>query len=1112
MRGSLAIIASIATSVIGFLANKHFFTTAPPDSYLELALFLSLIHQSSCHISGRISKKLGIYYPLDKNDQCIWAVSWSNAVALTLEYWSIALLPIGVFQTLWMLIDPCIAVLRSSSPHILSVWVFRGILLLGAALVSADTIAGMNVTMSLVVVAAILFRSVSSARPPKAHRIDDLGTSYGHLAFLITIGTMMIVAYKREYFAQPEHANSNWSMPSLIFITSVLAVGGNYYRRVLDCMVSGTILQVVSTGTAAIVLVLAFTMEQDGWPPDFHMSSQSPVAIGIILAMVGAVGGIYCQIKEESIEIVSTGKGYSRVDAYKGLLSTCTVARRSKWGTRASYCWQAAAWCFLLGSVIKRSKIEGHGCTFGGHRTGWECRSLYDASIETQYSLPYEEEAVTFRVSANARPRRLTDPTFYERTPIHPARPRNQFVSSGPSAGSTPILSILTVTKNPKPLFESNTAAFVLQQSLQPFRWVIVNDHTDIPEAMAMLTRVAASDPRIVLVNNTGNPGISNARNVARQHSNAKYEVCLDDDDLRELVSLEQAVWLLETNPHLAIVCWYMLSFGRYQDTTLSGPHTGSRQLSGNRIFSGSLYRRSASVNCSYDPALNNGGDDYDYWLCLAANGNWGATIPEFSYWYRVGSGHTWTNLLSNWDDTFAYIRSKYPSLTSETWPAHDIPPSQPSETVRWERPFDNTIASMSENSALVLIDSFGGNVSGRRTLQMVGDLARLGWRVTVAAVLHDSEEIRPEYYMYTHDVFSLPLFLRTADFPRFLIYLAESRGVKAFVLTESAFGYEALPSLVGRLPDNTMVYDYIHSIDAGPQSGGFAAMSAYSGKYIYRTLAANAHVRDFIINRGRNPESVYILDRGIDTAHLKYPQDNSRARMRAFQSAPIGVAGACVVAYTSSVINAPVVVEVASALASLLGRRKLLMFPLHGNDLQKAVRDAIRSRNNIASAFHEEPYVSDERYRLLIAASSAVLSLSSSIDIALVALTLGVPIVSADDVQEVKAAFSSVEPTAATVVDSIRNVSALAMALLTTCNRKWVINEETKMGAKRILENTTAPSILAAHLNHHVSTSKSTIKTDAAVYSAIERLLKDHRRQVDAYEHQIRLPDYLKH
>ncbi|KNC97028.1 hypothetical protein, variant [Spizellomyces punctatus DAOM BR117] len=1011
-----------------------------------------------------------------------------------------------------MLIDPCIATLRSRSPHILSIWVFRGILLFGAALASAETIAGMNVTMSLVVVAAIFFRSVSGARIPKAHRNDDFGTSYGHLAFLLTIGTMLIVGYTREHFAQTEHANTNWSIPSLIVLTSVLAVAGNYYARVLDHIVSGTILQVVRTGTAVIVLLSASTMEQDGWPTYFHISTQSPVTIGIFLVMAGAVGGIYCQTKEEPIEIVGTGKGYSQVDAYKGQLSTCAVARKSKWGTRAACCWQVIAWCFLLSSVIKRSKLEGPGCKFDGQKTGWECRSLYDASIKTQNNLPDEEKAVTFKVSPNARPRRLTEPTFYERTPLHPARPRNQFLSSGSLAGSTPILSILTVTKNPKPIFESDTAAFVLQQSLQSFRWIIVNDHTDIPEAMAMLTRVAASDPRIVLVNNTGNPGISNARNVARQHSNAKYEVCLDDDDLRELVSLEQAVWLLETNPHLAIVCWYMVSFGSYQDTTLSGPHTGSRQLSGNRLFSGSLYRRSASVNCSYDPALNSGGDDYDYWLCLAANGNWGATIPELSYWYRVGSGHTWTNLLSNWDKTFAYIRSKYPSLTSETWPAHDIPPSQPSETVRWGRPFDNWIASMSENSALVLIDSFGGNVSGRRTLQMVGDLARLGWRVTVAAVLHDSEEIRPEYYMYTHDVFSLPLFLRTADFPRFLTYLAESRGIKAFVLTESVFGYEALPSLVEHLPDNTMVYDYIHSIDAGPLSRGFAAMSAASGKYIYRTFVANAHVRDFIVKRGRNPESVYILDRGIDTGYLKPPRDITRARMRTFQSASISVAGACVVAYTSSSTNAPVVVEVASALASLLGRRKLLMVPLHGSDLQEAVRDAIRSRDDVASAFHEEPYISDERYRLLIAVSSTVLSFSSSIDNALVALALGVPIVSADDVQEVKAAFSSVETTAATVVDSIQNVSALAMALLANCNRKWVVNEETKKAAKRKLENTTASSILAAHLNHHVSSPKSTIGADAAVYSAIEHLLRDHRLQADAYEHQIRLPDYLKH
>lgn len=41
-----------------------------------------------------------------------------------------------------------------------------------------------------------------------------------------------------------------------------------------------------------------------------------------------------------------------------------------------------------------------------------------------------------------------------------------------------------------------------------------------------------------------------------------------------------------------------------------------------------------ATTGCRYDPDnFSFGGEDWDVWMCMAENGYWGGTLPEFLYW-----------------------------------------------------------------------------------------------------------------------------------------------------------------------------------------------------------------------------------------------------------------------------------------------------------------------------------------------------------------------------------------------------------------------------------------------------------------------------------------------
>ena len=124
-------------------------------------------------------------------------------------------------------------------------------------------------------------------------------------------------------------------------------------------------------------------------------------------------------------------------------------------------------------------------------------------------------------------------------------------------------------------------------------------------------------------------------------------------------------------------------------------------------------------------------------------------------------------------------------------------------EPVSWDPPFPNTINHASKSIMFVLPWLYiGGADIG--ALHMVQLFAEAGYRVTVVCTLYKNPqgiELRPLVMQWTHDIHILPSFLRAHDFPRYIKYLIESRGIENVVLSNSQLMYELLPALTEQLP-----------------------------------------------------------------------------------------------------------------------------------------------------------------------------------------------------------------------------------------------------------------------------------------------------------------------
>ncbi|GAA6031660.1 hypothetical protein JCM8097_001920 [Rhodosporidiobolus ruineniae] len=489
---------------------------------------------------------------------------------------------------------------------------------------------------------------------------------------------------------------------------------------------------------------------------------------------------------------------------------------------------------------------------------------------------------------------------IYNNTPVAPSRPpSNQFLLNPRADLSRPVVAIITATNNPRhEMLE--TATTVFGQSLQNFAWIIVDDHTTDYDSRNLLTDLA-KDPRVHIVQNTGNQGLAASRNVGLdyvfQHFDPapKYLVSLDDDDLFEFTALEKATWMLESNPDWDLGGFRYVKWGASNETVVTGLHSGvDNWKKGNFVPNAAVYTSRAVINskCRYDEVeFAEGGEDWDFWMCLAEHGHWGGSILEPLYWYRVNSPKFRS---TRWGNTFvdgfealrAHIQKKHPGLDhAGMFPSKRPKQNVQLEPVEWEPPFETALASTDKQIMFVIPWLYmGGADIG--ALHMIQLYALAGYRVTVLCTLFkvpEGIELRPYVLQYTHDVHILPSFLRAHDFPRYFKHLVTSRGIKQVVLSNSQLTYEMLPALVEQMPDVEFM-DYLHNeAYDGWKSGGYPRYSLINQRYLARTLTCSHYLKGWMLEHGHLDASrIGVVKLGIEAAQFVPPTPAERNAAKA--------------------------------------------------------------------------------------------------------------------------------------------------------------------------------------------------------------------------------------
>lgn len=462
----------------------------------------------------------------------------------------------------------------------------------------------------------------------------------------------------------------------------------------------------------------------------------------------------------------------------------------------------------------------------------------------------------------------------YSNTPVSTARPK--FFYKPLLEGQAPLISIVTPFYNTDQVF-FETVQSVLQQSLQQFEWIIVNDGSDEPQSIEILNWVRHLDPRIKVIDHPSNLGLPSARNTGVREASTSYVLFLDSDDLLEPTAAEKWYWFLETNPQYSFVKGYTVGFGAINYLWARGFHQKELFLQENVVDVTSLVRKEVVVRVGgFDESLRNGFEDWDFWLKCANAGYWGATIPEYLIWYRRKENpeQRWRSFKD--PRTIARIlRSRYRNLSKRYFSSLPLCSFEStSQRVEYEN-----LLNKSSHRLLMIIPWLNWGGADKFNLDLARLLVENGWEITIATTLISEDPWWQEFINITPDIFMLHRFLPIRAYPDFLVYLIKTRKPDVVLISNSEIGYLLLPYLRSCCPD-PLYLDFCHMEEEEWMEGGYPRLSLRHQDFLDLTVVASEHLRKWMIDRGGRAERIQTCYINVDT-NLWQPDIDIRDKVR---------------------------------------------------------------------------------------------------------------------------------------------------------------------------------------------------------------------------------------
>ncbi len=225
----------------------------------------------------------------------------------------------------------------------------------------------------------------------------------------------------------------------------------------------------------------------------------------------------------------------------------------------------------------------------------------------------------------------------------------------------TPRVSVIVPCRDDGAFLEEAVTS-ALAQSETALEVLVVDDGSREANTLRLLDRCRWPRTRVLRLPPSG---VSRARNAGIAESRGAYILPLDADDRLEAEFVARTAAVLEARPEVGIAeteaCFFGGRSGAWPRPLFSMPQL----LLGNTLSPCSLFRASDFRRTrGYDPGMESGWEDFDFWLSLVELGRVAARVPEALFHYRVRPGSRSARMgPADWRRAYARILRNHPRL-----------------------------------------------------------------------------------------------------------------------------------------------------------------------------------------------------------------------------------------------------------------------------------------------------------------------------------------------------------------------------------------------------------------------------------------------------------------
>ena len=214
--------------------------------------------------------------------------------------------------------------------------------------------------------------------------------------------------------------------------------------------------------------------------------------------------------------------------------------------------------------------------------------------------------------------------------------------------------------------FLTKTLESISKQTYTSIEVTIVDDGSTERKTLELLSRLKEN----YTVLNSGNAGVSSARNLGIGNSRGEYILPLDSDDLLAPNFIALCVQAFESDKEISLVRTNVELFGEKSGKIIFVPYSFSTLLARNLMVVTSMFKRSDwEETGGFDPQFKKGFEDWEFWINLLQKDKKVHSIDQCLFKYRIRKGSR-NHSLKNEDliEARRLIWEKHKKLYSENF------------------------------------------------------------------------------------------------------------------------------------------------------------------------------------------------------------------------------------------------------------------------------------------------------------------------------------------------------------------------------------------------------------------------------------------------------------